>query len=346
MFFLSVSRISLLKVLNLFLNSTYKLSVARRNWVEDLKEWLSNGATRGYLHPQCETFVNLFPQRVKIKRVAGGFQFTEGPVWIAEEAYLLFSDIPTNKIYRLGKGRQVTVFREPSNHSNGLTRDRQGRLIACEHGTRRITRTEFDGKITVLGERFAGVKLNSPNDVIVKRDDSIYFTDPPYGIQPEQQEQPCQGVYYRSPDGAELKLVIDDFIKPNGLALSPDETTLYIAESSEHCHIRAFDVQADGSLTNNRIFHCMSTPGAFGNPDGMKVDQAGHLYATGPGGVWVFAPDGTHLGTIIFPEQPANCAWGGADWRILYVTARTSVYQIRVNTPGIPLNSIPATKLP
>ncbi|MCU0552305.1 MAG: SMP-30/gluconolactonase/LRE family protein, partial [Leptolyngbya sp. Prado105] len=240
---------------------------------------------------------------------------------------------PANRIYQIANGH-LSVFREPSGNANGLTRDRQGRLITCEEGRRRVTRTEPDGSITVLCDRFAERKLNSPNDVIVKQDGSIYFSDPPYGIQPDQQEQPIQGVYYLAPDGT-LKLAVQDLIGPNGLALSPDEKTLYIADSSERCHIRAFDVQADGTLSGDRVFHAMRTPGVSGNPDGMKVDQAGHLYATGPGGIWVFEPDGSHLGSIIFPEQPSNCAWGDADLCSLYVTACTSVYQIRVSNPGI-----------
>ncbi|MDF5721892.1 MAG: SMP-30/gluconolactonase/LRE family protein [Rhizonema sp. PD37] len=300
-----------------------------------LQKWFGKLTARGYLQPKCEKFSLLFPKSVVIEQVATGFQFTEGPVWMVEDQCLLFSDIPANKIYKLSADRQAAVFREPSHHSNGLTRDRQGRLIACEHGSRRVIRTEPDGTLTVLSDRFGSQKLNSPNDVIVKSDGAIYFSDPPYGIQPEEQELPFQAVYRLSPDGQNLKVVADDFVKPNGLALSPDEQTLYIADSSERCHIRAFDVQADGMIVNGRVFHIMKTTGVIGDPDGMKVDQQGHLYATGPSGVWVLEPDGTHLGIIVLPEQPANCAWGDADWQSLYITARTSLYKIRVNIPGI-----------
>lgn len=300
-----------------------------------LRQWFRACKPCGDLQPKCPQFSELFSNPRVVQQVATGFQFTEGPVWIAEEQCLLFSDIPANKIYKLNRDRAISVFREPSHHSNSLTRDRKGRLIACEHSTRRIVRTELDGTITVLCDRFLNQKLNSPNDVIVKRDGSLYFTDPPYGIQPEQQEQPFQGVYYLPPDGTDLKLVVNNFNRPNGLALSIDETTLYVADSSERCHIRAFDVQPDGSLTKDRVFHNMQTPGVSGRPDGMKVDQAGHLYATGPGGIWVFESDGKHLGTIVLSEQPANCAWGDSDWRTLYVTAQTSIYQIHVNIPGI-----------
>ncbi|MFB2970849.1 SMP-30/gluconolactonase/LRE family protein [Aerosakkonema sp. BLCC-F183] len=285
------------------------------------------------LESKSNKFASLFPKKVKIDRVATGFQFTEGPIWFAEENYLLFSDIPANKILQLTPDGQVTIFRELSHNSNGLTRDKQGRLIACEHGTRRVTRTEKDGTITVLVDKFQGKKLNSPNDVVVKSDGAIYFTDPPYGIKPEQQEQAIQGVYRLAPDGSEIIVVADDFNKPNGLAFSPDEKQLYI-DDSERRHIRIFDVKTDGTLANSRIFYDMNVKRS-GLPDGMKVDVQGHIYCTGAGGVWVFDREGNHLGTIVTPEQPANCAWGDRDWQSLYITAQTSVYKIRVNIPGI-----------
>lgn len=287
----------------------------------------------GRLETKSSELNQIFDRDTKIDRVATGFQFTEGPIWFAEEQYLLFSDIPASKIYKLTPEGRVTTFREPSNHSNGLTRDKQGRLIACEHGTRCVTRTEKDGIITVLANTFQGKKLNSPNDVVVKSDGSIYFTDPPYGIQPEQQKQPIQGVYRLSPDGQKITLVADDFDKPNGLAFSPDEKLLYI-DDSERRHLRVFDVQPDGTLANGRIFYDMKTKKP-GLPDGMKLDRQGHIYCTGGGGVWVFDPDGNHLGTIVTPEVPANCAWGDEDFQSLYITAQTSVYKVRVNIPGI-----------
>ena len=303
-----------------------------------LQKWGQNFSAQGYLQPKCEKFSALFPKSVKIERVASGFEFTEGPVWIAEDRCLLFSDIPANKIFKLECDRKISISRYPSDNSNGLTRDAQGRLIACEHGSRRVTRTELDGTITTLCDRFNHQKLNSPNDIIVKSDGAIYFTDPTYGIQPEQQEQPCQGVYRIAPNGEDITLVVDDFIAPNGLAFSPDERTLYIGDSSEQrCHIRAFDVRFDGAIANDRVFYDLTTPNVAGVPDGMKVDRQGHLYATGPGGLWVFEPDGNYLGTIILPEQPANCAWGDDDWQSLYITAQTSVYKIRVNISGVAL---------
>jgi gluconolactonase len=267
-----------------------------------------------------------------ILKVAGGFQFTEGPVW-RPEGHLLFSDIPANQILKLTPRGKVRMFREPSGQSNGLTLDREGRLIACEHGTRRVSRMEADGTIVTLAEQYEGKRLNSPNDVVVKADGSIYFTDPPYGIRPEQQELPCQAVFRLTPDG-ELTVVVDDFDRPNGLAFSPDEKTLYIADSSARKHVRAFDVRADGTLANGRLFATLRSR-EKGVPDGMKVDQKGNLYCTGPGGVWVFTPGGVHLGTIKLPEVPSNCAWGGEGGRTLYITAQTSVFKIRLKITGV-----------
>ena len=287
----------------------------------------------GFLQSKSDLFDSLFAKGATVEVVARGFRFTEGPVWFGEESFLLFSDIPDNRILRLTSDGQVTTFRQPSGNSNGLTRDREGRLIACEHGNRRVTRMEKDGTVTVLAERYQDKKLNSPNDVVVKSDDSIYFTDPAYGIKPEQQEQPVCGVYRILPDMQELLLVADDFERPNGLAFSPDEKKLYIDDSSRR-HIRVFDVAADGSLSNNHIFYDMNVDEP-GSPDGMKVDLSGHLYCTGPGGVWVFDEKGVHLGTIVTPEKPANCAWGDEDWRSLYITARSSVYKVQLNSPGI-----------
>ncbi len=265
------------------------------------------------------------------ERVATGFQFTEGPLWLPEGA-LLFSDIPANRIYRWTPDAPLAVWREPSGHSNGLTLDRQGRLIACEHGNRRVSRTEADGAIASLAERYQGRRLNSPNDVVVKSDGAIYFSDPPYGIRPEEREQPCNGLYRIRPDGV-LELLADDFDRPNGLAFSPDERILYVADSPRR-HVRAFGVRADGTLANSRIFADMDHPQP-GSPDGMKVDREGHLYVAGATGVWVFAPNGELFGVIVTPERPANCAWGDDDRCSLYITARTSIYRVRVRIPGL-----------
>jgi gluconolactonase len=306
-----------------------------REIARQIRRWIrGRSVAAGHLEAKAEAFKSLFPKRATIERVATGFRFTEGPVWCAGEQHLLFSDIPADQILELTPGRQAVIFRQPSGHSNGLTRDREGWLIACEHGNRRVTRTEKDGSLTVLADQFRGKRLNSPNDVVVKSDGAVYFTDPPYGIRPEQQEQPVQGVYRLSPDGNGLALVADDFEGPNGLAFSPDEKRLYIDDSSPRRHIRVFDVRTDGTLTHGRTFHDMNVREP-GSPDGMKMDVHGHLYCTGPRGVWVFDAEGVHLGTIVTPEKPTNCAWGDTDWQSLYITAQTSIYKVRVNISGI-----------
>lgn len=260
------------------------------------------------------------------ERIAAGFKFTEGPLW-HPDGYLLFSDIYSNRIVKWTPDVQVTTFRSPSGYSNGLTFDRQGRLLACEHSNRRVSRTEADGRVVTLADRYQGKRLNSPNDLVVKSDGSIYFTDPPYGVSPEKRELTFQGVYRIATDGT-LTLLVDDFDKPNGLALSPDEKVLYIADMGRK-HVRAFDVQPDGTLANGRVF------AELGGPDGMKVNEQGHLYVAGSVGTWVFDASGRHLGTIVTPEVPANCAFGGPDRRTLFITARPSVYRVRVETPGM-----------
>jgi len=275
------------------------------------------------------------PEGAMLEQIATGFGFTEGPIWSGD--YLLFSDIPKNRIVRWqmrSEGPEVATFRSPSGNSNGLTMDRSGRLISCEHSTRRVTRTEVDGSISVLAERYDGRRLNSPNDVVVRSDGTIYFTDPPYGLGDAGawREIPFNGVYRITPDG-ELVLLVDDFDRPNGLAFSPDEAILYVNDTARR-HIRAFDVSAEGDISKGSVFIEMQSP-EDGAPDGMKVDQGGNVYCTGPGGIWIMDPDGKHVGSIVFPELPANLAWGDPDWRTLYITARTSIYRLRLDTPGI-----------
>jgi len=264
------------------------------------------------------------------EKLASDFQFTEGPIWQADGS-LLFSDIPANRIYRWTPDDGAQVWREPTGNSNGLTLDREGRLIACEHSGRRVSRTEADGSVAAIASYFNGGKLNSPNDVVVKSDGVVYFTDPPYGIQPEEREQPVNGVYRILTDGT-LELLVDDFDRPNGLAFSPDESILYIDDSPRR-HVRAFNVQADGTLANSRVIADMDHPQP-GSPDGMKIDEEGHLYVTGATGVWVFEPNGELLGVITTPERPANCAWGDDDRKSLYITAQTSLYRVRTKVAG------------
>ncbi|PYM12521.1 MAG: gluconolactonase [Candidatus Rokuibacteriota bacterium] len=280
-----------------------------------------------------------------IERVAGGLTFTEGPVW--RGGHLLFSDIPNKRIVRwrrLPEGPELTTFAIGT--SNGLTLDRQGRVMAAEHDGRRVSRVADDGSRTVLAEQFQGKRLNSPNDLVVKSDGSIYFTDPPYAVQPATpgmvrpagwwtrpipgKEQPCNGVYRLGPEGS-LRLLADDFALPNGLAFSPDESVLYIDDSA-HKHIRAFDVRPDGTLANGRLLLDMASEDP-GVPDGLKVDRRGNVFCTGPGGVWVCRPDGVLLGRIVLPELPANLAWG-EDGSVLFLTARTSVYRLPTKTAG------------
>ena len=279
----------------------------------------------------------IVPENAVLEQIAAGLTFTEGPIWCGD--YLLFSDIPQNRIVRLQMfrhGPELTTFRHPSGNSNGLTLDRNGRLVACEHSTRRVARTETDGTISVLADRYQGHRLNSPNDVVVRSDGSVYFTDPSYGLgnPPKWKELPHCGVYRVAPDGS-IALVVNDFNMPNGLAFSPDESVLYVNDSAER-HIRCFSVSPEGSLSNGRVFIEMKGTGA-GVPDGMKVDQQGNVYCTGPGGIWIMEPSGKCLGKILMPEQPANFGWGDADWRTLYITARGSIYRLRLLAPGIPV---------
>ena len=260
-----------------------------------------------------------------VKQLATGFQFVEGPVW-HPDGHWLFSDIPGNRINKVTPDGELTVHREPSGNSNGLTFDRTGRLVACEHGNRRVS---LDNETLV--DTFKGKRLNSPNDVVVHSSGAVYFTDPPYGIKPEEQEQSHNGVYRLAPDG-HMTLLVADFERPNGLAFSPDESVLYI-DDTQHAHVRAFDVTADGTLENDRLFADLAhdEPGA---PDGLKIDQEGNVYTTNALGMWVHAPNGEFLGIIETPEVPANCAWG-KDGHTLFMTARTSVYTVEVKIPGI-----------
>ncbi|MEB3277696.1 MAG: SMP-30/gluconolactonase/LRE family protein [Lyngbya sp.] len=267
-----------------------------------------------------------------LEKIGEGFRFVEGPVW-HPEGFLLFSDIPENTIYQWQPNQAVKVFRQPSGNANGNTLDLENRLITAEHSNRRVSRTETNGEIVTLVSEYQDKKLNSPNDLVVKSDGSIYFTDPPYGIKSDQEELGFYGVYRLTPDG-ELTLLVDDFVRPNGIAFSPDETRLYVNDSQEG-HIRVFDVKPDGTLTNGRIFATQKDPNKKGVPDGMKVDTLGNVYSTGPGGVWVFSTSGEKLGIIETPETAANLAWGDADYKTLYITASNGLYRVRLNVEGL-----------
>jgi gluconolactonase len=267
----------------------------------------------------------------KVEKLSGGFKFTEGPLW-QRRGFLLFSDIPTNTIYQWTPDGKISVFRRPAGHPNGNTLDREVRLITAEHD-RRLVRTEKDGTVSILAERYEGKRLNSPNDVVVKSDSSIYFTDPPYGISKKQEELGFYGVY-RLAAGGTLKLLTKEMVRPNGLAFSPDEKKLYVSDSQKG-HIRVFQVKADGTLAHGRVFAQLKGPTNKGVPDGMKVDVKGNVYCSGPEGVWIFSNAGQMLGKIILPEVVTNLAWGDKDYKMLYITAGTSLYRIRLNIAGV-----------
>lgn len=269
----------------------------------------------------------------EIERLATGFTFTEGPSW-HPDGFFYFVDLRVHRLHKIVPGQPAELVRENTGEGNGTTFDLQGRLVMCEGGNRRLSRMDPDGRVEVLVDRYEGKRFNRPNDVVCKSDGSIYFTDPGLRLPLDQRELPNAGVYRLAPDGA-LSLVADCEY-PNGLAFSPDERILYVANSRWAAYIHALELNDDGSLRRRRIFADMSSDELDGVPDGMKVDVEGRVYCTGPGGVWVFGPDGSHLGTIRPPEIPANLAFGGPDRRTLFFTARTSLYATRVTVPGQP----------
>jgi gluconolactonase len=284
-------------------------------------------------------FESVVGRSVQFERLATGCIFTEGPLWHRRDKYLLFSDMPGDHLRRWSAKDGVATFRKPCNKSNGLAWDNQGRLIVCEHATSRLTRTEADGSITVLASHHQGKELNSPNDVVVKSDGAIYFSDPTYGRKPHfgiprETELAFRGVYRVSPDGESLTLLADDFGQPNGLCFSLDEKVLFVNDTDRQ-HIRAFDVKSDGAVGNSRVWAKTVGEGA-GAPDGMKIDSAGNVYCCGPGGIHVFTPDAVCLGVIRVPEYTANFCWGDDDLRSLFIAASTSIYRVRVAVPGTP----------
>ncbi len=277
----------------------------------------------------------------ELERIATGFEFIEGPIWHPTEHHLIFSDIAGNCMYRWRRAHGLSVFRKPSQMANGNTFDRQGRILTCEHATSQVTQTELDGTRRLLASHYAGLELNSPNDIVVKSDDSVYFTDPNFGRRasktgvPRPQRQPCQGVYRFDRVTETLTRVADDFGNPNGLCFSLDERQLFVNDSPR-AHIRVLDVQADGGLTHGRIWAELQGDGP-GVADGMKIDAQGNLYCCGPGGIYIFDPNACYLGRLRMPEQTANFTWGGDDWTDLYITATTTLYRLRVKAPGKPL---------
>ena len=294
----------------------------------------------------------IVPVGAKVEKIRGDFRFIEGPVWSRSGGYLLFSDISANQVMKWTADGNVSVFRKEIYKgaypdgvligSNGLTLDRAGRLLSAEHGGRRVTRLEKDGSITVLADRYEGKRFNSPNDLVVKKNGDIYFTDPTglYRNYPaDAKDRPAQeldfNAVYRITAAGKVDLLTKDIPYPNGIAFSPDEKKLYVANSRQDKFWMVFDVKADGTLANGRkFFDATNIPGED-VPDGMKVDVAGNVYATGPAGIMIFSSEGKLLGTIQFPELPANCGWGDADGKTLYVTARTGLYRIRLSIAGI-----------
>jgi gluconolactonase len=267
---------------------------------------------------------------------------TEGPVWIAEGGYLLFSDIHGSRRMKWTAAEGVTVDKENTANANGMTRDREGRLVVCHHFSRCVDREEADGSITVIADRYRGLKLNRPNDLVVKSDGSTYFSDPPPRpplTPPEHTpELDIAGVYRVSADLKTMNMVVRDFVNPNGLTFSPDEKILYINDSNRHRKlIKAYDVESNGMLDlgSERLFCDMRGDDRPGAPDGMKVDVEGNLYCTGPGGIWVISPAGEHIGTI--QTRAVNMAWGGDDWTTLFFTGPTTINRIRLTIPGIPV---------
>jgi gluconolactonase len=294
-----------------------------------------------------ERFRALLRPDSKLEKLCTGTVWAEGPVYFAEDDCLLWSDIPNNRMLRWSEQDGMTIYREPANFTNGHYRDLQGRLLSCEHGGRRVTRTEADGRVVVLVDNYQGKKLNSPNDLVVKSDGTIWFTDPPYGILSNDEGYQAESeiganyVYRLDPETGDLAIVADDFDKPNGLAFSPDERVLYISdtggshtEGGPH-HIRAFDVVQDATsspfLTNGRLFADISP----GLSDGFRIDMNDYLFTSAADGIQVFSADSELLGRILVPEVVANCTFGGPDKDRLFIVATTSLYSIRLNTRGV-----------
>lgn len=306
----------------------------------------------------------IIPPQPTLEKIATGFTWTEGPVWVPA-GYLLFADIPSNSIRKWSAAEGTSVFLQPSGYkgaapyggpepgSNGMTLDSHGRLTVAGHAQRDVWRLEKidpNAQVTILADSYQGKSLNSPNDLVYKSDGSLYFTDPPYGLRTQKDDDPAKqlqvnGVYRlpaataqkpgAPPDRGQLQLLVKDLPRPNGIAFSPDEKYLYVNNSEPKKFWMRYTVQPDGTLADPKLFFDASSDTRPGSPDGMKLDQEGNLYSAGPGGVWIFSPEGKHLGTIDMPEKVGNLAWGDADHKTLYITASSSVYRISLKVPGI-----------
>jgi gluconolactonase len=296
------------------------------------------------LDPALDAIV---PKDAQIEKIADGFTFIEGPLWRPSNV-LWFSDVVGNVVRQWSSDGTVTEVLRPGGYDgnelpaggyvgpNGMTADKDGGVLLCQHGNRRIARIDKDMRVTTLVDKFEGKKLNSPNDLVYRSDGALYFTDPPYGL-PKGDDDPSKelkfnGVYRLA--GGKLQVLVRDMTRPNGIALSPDEKTLYVANSDPNRKLwMRYDVAANGAVANGKVLADVTAEKEDGLPDGLKVDSEGNVYATGPGGVWVFAPDGKHLGTIKPTEPPANCGWGD-DGKTLYMTARTGLYRIKLSIAG------------
>ena len=305
-------------------------------------------AALGSIERLDPAFDELVPKDAQLEKVAGGFTFTEGPLWRPSGA-LWFSDVAGNVVRQWSPDGTVTEILNPGgydgkgnlpaggyNGPNGMTADKDGAVLLCQHGYRRIVRISKDMKITTVADKYQGKRLNSPNDVVFRADGSFYFTDPPYGL-PKGDDDPAKelkfNAVFRMAKG-KLQPVIKDLSRPNGIAISPDQKTLYVANSEEKNRIwMAYDIADDGTVSNARLFANVTSEKDAGVPDGMKVDSKGNIWASGPAGIWVFSPEGRHLGTIKMLEVPANCNWGD-DWKSLYITAQTSLYRIKLAVEG------------
>lgn len=277
-------------------------------------------------------FRRLVAPEARLERLATDMQFTEGPVWVRARGggYLVFSDIPADELKKWSPAEGLSTFRKPSQNANGNTVDRQGRLLSCEHSGRRVSRLEHDGTLVTVVDRFGDKRFNSPNDIAVKSDGSLWFTDPDYGLRGQPRDYDGCYVFRYDPKTAALTVLVTDFDKPNGICFSPDEKRLYVADSGKPRHIRVFDVQRDGTVANGRVF-CVIDQGV---PDGIRCDAAGRVWSSAGDGVHIFAPDGRLIGKILVPETPANLCFGGRDGRMLFITARKSLYAIPVRVRG------------
>ena len=285
-----------------------------------------------------DRFTSIVDQTVSLNVVGSNFDFIEGPIWNHIDNHLIFSDMPGIKMRKWTSENGIEIFRDPSNMANGNAYDNQGRLVTCEHATSQVTRTEKDGTISILASKYDNKELNSPNDIIVSSNNTIYFTDPSFGRMeyygvPREPELDYRGVYRIDPDGT-LTLLADDFDQPNGLCLSMDESKLFVNDTMRN-HIRIFDISSNGSLINGNVWATLSGT-EDGVADGMKIDSNQNLYSCGPGGIHVFNSDSTLLGIIKTPEHVANFIWGEKDLKTLFITASTSLYSIPVKTPGLP----------